>query len=132
MPGWIAVEAFYIVSGFLITLVLVEKYRDRLFLFYSNRVLRLYPIYWICLILCLLVNVLVVYDIVPTTSDLSYTSTLWWSQNHPVGVPERIAIALLNLFIVGQDIVHGGLYERGHCQARFLGPFHFHPFFCST
>jgi hypothetical protein len=24
-----------------------------------------------------------------------------------------------------------GLYEQGHCQARFLG-LHFHPIFCST
>ena len=58
LPGGIAVEAFYIVSGFLITLVLVEKYQDRLLLFYSNRALRIYPIYWTCLLLYLLVNTL--------------------------------------------------------------------------
>jgi peptidoglycan/LPS O-acetylase OafA/YrhL len=120
MPGGVAVEAFYIVSGFLITLVLVEKYDSRLFLFYSNRALRLYPIYWIVLILYLLVNALVVYGIVPTTSDLPSTSALWWSQNHPIGAAERIAVAFLNIFIVGQDVVHGGF---GNPNDLFLHKF---------
>lgn len=94
MPGVIAVEAFYIVSGFLITLVIIEKYERRLFLFYSNRALRIYPIYWVCLLLYLLVNALVVYGIAPTSSDLSATSAMWWSQNHAIEVLERIFVAL--------------------------------------
>jgi peptidoglycan/LPS O-acetylase OafA/YrhL len=108
MPGVRAVEAFYIVSGFLITLVFIEKYDGRLFLFYTNRALRIYPIYWVCLLLYLVVNALVVYQIVPTSSDLRSTSTLWWSQDHPIGVLEQLFVAVLNVFIVGQDIVHGG------------------------
>ena len=120
MPGPIAVEAFYVVSGFLITLVLVEKYSERRLLFYSDRALRLYPIYWLCLALYLLANVLVVYRFVPTTSDLPSTSTLWWSQNHPIDVPTKIGMALLNIFIVGQDVVQGGF---GNPNDLFLHKF---------
>lgn len=108
MPGGIAVEAFYIVSGFLITLVLVEKYQDRLLLFYSNRALRIYPIYWTCLLLYLLVNALVVYGFVSTTSNLPSTSALWWAQNHQIDGATKAATVLLNIFIVGQDIVRSG------------------------
>ncbi|MGO4415500.1 acyltransferase family protein [Cupriavidus sp. KB_39] len=47
--GAVAVQAFYIVSGFYISLILNEKYGPGLTgtkLFYSNRFLRIYPIYW--------------------------------------------------------------------------------------
>jgi peptidoglycan/LPS O-acetylase OafA/YrhL len=120
MPGTIAVEAFYIVSGFLITLVIIEKYDRRLFLFYSNRALRIYPIYWVCLLLYLLVNALVVYRIMPTTSDLPSTSALWWSQNHPMGVPDKVAVAFLNVFIIGQDVVHGGFGDPNNLFLHYF------------
>src|ERR1700722_17488734 len=57
--GWANVPAFYIASGFLITLVLSERYHDRLWLFYSNRALRIFPLYWAALVLFLAVNWLV-------------------------------------------------------------------------
>jgi hypothetical protein len=41
MYGTASVPAFYIVSGFLITLVLEERYGGRIGLFYSNRALRI-------------------------------------------------------------------------------------------
>lgn len=46
--GGAAVPAFFIISGFYMTLILETKYRgsDQLWLFYSNRVLRLFPLYW--------------------------------------------------------------------------------------
>lgn len=44
MSGGIAVQAFYIVSGYFIAMVLSGKYRS-LRTFYVNRALRLYPIY---------------------------------------------------------------------------------------
>jgi peptidoglycan/LPS O-acetylase OafA/YrhL len=48
----LAVQAFYIISGFLIALVWDGKYRNRpngLFLFYTNRAARIYFIYWFVL-----------------------------------------------------------------------------------
>ena len=50
----IAVQSFYIISGFYMTLILNEKYvgvNGSYKLFISNRFLRLYPIYWIVLFL---------------------------------------------------------------------------------
>jgi len=58
--GKIAVQAFYIISGFYMTLILNEKYvgiNNSYKLFISNRFLRLYPIYWIVLLLTILLSI---------------------------------------------------------------------------
>ncbi len=50
----LAVQSFYIISGFYMTLILNEKYVEKngtYRLFITNRFLRLYPIYWVILIL---------------------------------------------------------------------------------
>lgn len=51
--GQLAVQAFFIVSGFYMTLILNEKYigiNSSYKLFITNRFLRLYPIYWTVLL----------------------------------------------------------------------------------
>jgi len=58
--GQIAVQAFYMISGFYMTLILNEKYIGRnnsYKLFITNRLLRLYPIYWTVLIITVLGSV---------------------------------------------------------------------------
>jgi peptidoglycan/LPS O-acetylase OafA/YrhL len=48
LGGLLAVQAFYIISGFLIALVWDGKYKSQpsgLFLFYTNRAARIYFIY---------------------------------------------------------------------------------------
>jgi peptidoglycan/LPS O-acetylase OafA/YrhL len=61
--GPVAVKAFYIISGFYMSLILNEKYtadRPRSYrLFIINRFLRLYPVYWAVLVLTLLLGVAV-------------------------------------------------------------------------
>ena len=47
--GQLAVYSFYTLSGYLITLVLLTTYKNRLGAFAVNRTLRIYPTYWICL-----------------------------------------------------------------------------------
>jgi peptidoglycan/LPS O-acetylase OafA/YrhL len=49
----VSVQCFYIISGFLIALILNEKYvgPDGRSLFYGNRFLRIFPLYWIFLVL---------------------------------------------------------------------------------
>src|SRR5687767_13772537 len=49
LPGGIAVQAFYIISGFYMALVLNEKYTfpGSTKLFYQQRYLRLAPMYWV-------------------------------------------------------------------------------------
>jgi peptidoglycan/LPS O-acetylase OafA/YrhL len=58
VSGLVAVQAFYIISGFYMTMILNEKYigtNNSYKLFISNRFLRLYPIYWIVLLCTILV-----------------------------------------------------------------------------
>lgn len=54
LGGDVAVQAFYLVSGFYMALVLNEKYaagRAGTLTFYTNRALRIYPTYWLILVL---------------------------------------------------------------------------------
>src|SRR5579872_4576618 len=54
MRGDLAVQIFYIISGFLIALILHEKYdRTQTWLFYSNRALRIYVPYLFVWAICL-------------------------------------------------------------------------------
>lgn len=46
LPGDLAVEVFFSISGFYMSLILTDKYHDRT-TFYLNRFLRLYPVYLI-------------------------------------------------------------------------------------
>lgn len=60
MNGSVVVNGFFIISGFFIALVINEKYFVKegksYFLFISNRLLRLYPAYFIILIFALIVS----------------------------------------------------------------------------
>lgn len=53
VDGHQAVRLFYIISGFYMALVLDRKYPtawEGIWLFYSNRALRIFPIYWLVLV----------------------------------------------------------------------------------
>jgi peptidoglycan/LPS O-acetylase OafA/YrhL len=53
VDGHQAVRLFYIISGFYMALVLGEKYplnREGLWMFYTNRAARIFPVYWVVLI----------------------------------------------------------------------------------
>lgn len=60
--GKLAVELFYIISGFYMALVLTEKYnmKNSYKLFITNRMLKLYPIYWVVAILTILLSISIV------------------------------------------------------------------------
>jgi peptidoglycan/LPS O-acetylase OafA/YrhL len=46
--GGVAVQSFFVISGFYMALILSGKYAGRgVFVFYRARFLRLYPAYWI-------------------------------------------------------------------------------------
>jgi peptidoglycan/LPS O-acetylase OafA/YrhL len=46
----IGIKSFFIISGFYMSLILNEKYRNRpVAAFYTSRLLRLFPLYWIIL-----------------------------------------------------------------------------------
>jgi len=68
--GEIAVELFFIISGFYMSLILSEKYNtpDKIVIFYKNRFLKLFPIY--CTILILSISFFVIIYITFGKSDI--------------------------------------------------------------
>lgn len=82
----IAVRAFFIISGFYMALVLKEKYKSyRLFI--TNRFLKIYPIYWVVILLSLFLGLFLIWwkgmsgDLLEYYllyfKDLSLVSKLW-------------------------------------------------------
>jgi peptidoglycan/LPS O-acetylase OafA/YrhL len=60
LGSMLAVQAFYIISGFLIALVWDNKYKSQpngLFLFYTNRAARIYFLYWAVLLIASVVAI---------------------------------------------------------------------------
>ena len=101
--GPLAVQAFFIISGFYISLILNEKYikkNDNYFLFISNRFLRLFPTYWSVLILIVISNFFI-YIVSKGTKfhtfdifrEIHYSFSTW------------VYIVFSNIFILFQDFV---------------------------
>ncbi|RYF62873.1 MAG: acyltransferase, partial [Cytophagaceae bacterium] len=103
MGGSLAVQTFYVISGFYMALILNEKYVDqphayRLFL--TNRVLRLLPIYYVVVGLTLLTALVMTltlgepkmefFQAIRTNYDRLAASTI-------------SLLAFVNLTLIGQD-----------------------------
>lgn len=101
VSGSVAVEAFFIISGFYMSLILQEKYNKKPYrLFITNRLLRLYPVYWGVLIatclFCFIIRLLSGPESFPIFDR--YLSV-------PVTGGALSFLILTNLLIFGQDIV---------------------------
>jgi len=103
-----AVQLFYIISGFLISYVLVEsKSYKKISTFYINRYLRLYPIYFAVAMLSLIAVLI---------SDSGFFEV--YSKN-PISAD--IFLVLSNVFLFGQDWVMFSGIENG--QLTFVTDF---------
>jgi peptidoglycan/LPS O-acetylase OafA/YrhL len=101
--GKVAVQTFFIVSGFYMTMILNEKYikeNNSYWLFLTNRLMRLFPVYWVVLaltvffsiILGAFINELPVFDV--------YGRYL-----HNMNLSTFAFLVLTNILLFGQDVV---------------------------
>lgn len=92
MSGTLAVQAFFVISGFYMALILTEKYRDKIKLFYSNRILRLIPLYLVVAFLSLVLILIV-----------GRESNFWFIKAQHLNPLSAILLALSNITLIGQD-----------------------------
>ena len=104
--GKYAVEIFFIISGFLISFILVESQNyNQIKYFYINRFLRIYPLYLLILFSKFFL-VIFLYIFFNTNSGLI---TLFDSVN----IPAKLFIIFSNIFIFGQDILFFTAIDSG-------------------
>ena len=105
MPGYLAVQLFYMISGYLMTLVFTEKYQftDKPYYYYiSNRFLRLFPMYWF-VVFCTLVLSMLFGIFLGSYGKLHY----YYSYYHEgkASLSALLLILLNNFTLIGQDIL---------------------------
>ncbi|MBX7249173.1 MAG: acyltransferase [Caulobacteraceae bacterium] len=95
ISGGLAVQAFFVISGFYMALVLEGKYADR-GLFYSNRLLRLAPTY---LVMLLIAGVaLFAFGVSATGTPELFTTAF----SNPA---TAVVMGFENLLVVGQELL---------------------------
>lgn len=82
--GWIGVELFFVLSGFLITGILLdsEKTSQQFSNFYVRRVLRIFPPYYTLLITILVILPVVLSQPSPLASNFTQTIFYWFFLNN--------------------------------------------------
>lgn len=110
----VAVECFFIISGFLITMVLKEKYNYNggYKLFLKNRILRIYPLYGVWII------AFCIFSIIPGFSFLlpgymDFSSLSFFSKVYVV-ISNLLIVGLDLYFFLKLDIQTGGLQFTHH------------------
>lgn len=97
--GSAAVQIFFMISGFYMALILSEKYvgNNSYFLFLTNRLLRIFPSYWITLLVSVLLLAISHFLLSRTPSNdvLNNLSSMDWRLS--------TSIVISNIFLIGQD-----------------------------
>ncbi len=103
--GQIAVQTFYIISGFYMTLILNEKYiggSGSYKLFISNRFLRLFPVYWTVLLLTIICSLIIaMFSDGKNLGSFSHYVTYFDNMS----LVSLIFLIFTNVFLFLQDIV---------------------------
>jgi peptidoglycan/LPS O-acetylase OafA/YrhL len=101
--GHKAVSFFFVLSGFLITFLLLTEERQKgkidVHNFYIRRILRIWPLYYFIVFLCLFV--------LPNIFDLSVFNSEIYNRNFPL-VTALLLLVLPNLVRLFQPVVVGG------------------------
>lgn len=102
--GKLAVELFYIFSGFYMALILTEKYVGlKMYkVFITNRMLKLYPIYWAVALLVILFSLYIAYDTDWRIWGALQYYKLYYSK---IGVFSFLFLVVSNIIIFFQDWV---------------------------
>lgn len=100
-----AVTAFFIISGFYMALILDQKYRASggLWLFYSNRALRLFPLYFLFLLVYLLLSLIGQHGI-PRIDRIFHIAEQGMTYATDGSVGSVVAI-VPNLLFIGSDVL---------------------------
>lgn len=105
LPANYAVESFYIISGFYMTLILNEKYvgKNSYKVFVTKRFFRLAPTYWtICLLTLLVAACYSIFSLSYPSSDTIVFNPHRISGN--TSMTTWITVAVSNIIMFGQDI----------------------------
>lgn len=99
--GLIAVETFFMISGFYMSLILSGKYKglNKYGLFISNRLLRLFPIYFVVLALTV-----IAYMITFKFTGNGFVLDFWRDNIANTSIFSLFTIAGTSIILLGQDI----------------------------
>lgn len=102
MQGPVAVQSFYIISGFYMALILNEKYVNQANayrLFITNRLLKLMPVYWLMLLIIAIVSFI---SIIKTNGNNWGFFHVYKDKTLNAG--SWLYLLITNIFIIGQDV----------------------------
>ena len=99
MGGPVAVQVFYIISGFFMTMILNENYNapGSYKLFIKKRFMRIFPLYWVIALLALILSA-IAYCFFDVAGCLA-------SYSHPLSPVSLVVLIASNIAIFGQDIM---------------------------
>lgn len=102
IQGQFAVEVFFMISGFYMALILTEKYNKKsdYKLFISNRFLKIFPTYWLVLLLSIIFQLIYWY-----LNQNSSNIFALFNQKFNLNPFTFITFIISNLIILGQDIL---------------------------
>jgi peptidoglycan/LPS O-acetylase OafA/YrhL len=120
VPGYVAVQSFYIISGFYMAFIYTRKYTQTntpVYNFYTNRFLRLYPMYFITILMVVVLSLLFGVTL-GSWGKLQYYTNIYHQQ--PASLGSLVVVLLSNVTLIGQDII--SLFEIGAGgQLHFMG-----------
>jgi len=104
--GRLAVQSFYVISGFLISYILLEaRSYENLYKFYSNRILRLFPVYYFIAFLTLIYLI---------SQQIFIGEVEFFRTFNELNFLGKFYLIFSNIFILGQDLAFFMGFEDGN------------------